>query len=381
MKTINRVVAGACVTATVFGIPQLRADDIAKSLANPPVASFTGHATEVETLAFNVDGASVGSVSSDSVCLWDPLTGEEAKRLPSGVYQVAAFNRDLSRLAIAHSFHYEVKNSFKGKLRLIDTGNGETLWSINPHGSWDKKFPFPPFVTAVAFSPDGRWLATVGSVTRVGGRHGLAGGVIRLWDVATGKQLWEKDRLSTRVEAVVFSPDGKHLVVGTAGAGGELPEPGEVRVLEAESGGTVVSFSHQSVSKIAIDSKSTLLAMGGSDGTIRITDAYGKPIKTLKAHLGKPGASETDPTGLILGPQKAVRCVAFSPNSRRVAAAGYDRTVRVWNVETGDETNAFPFDAPRINAIAFSPNGLYLAAAGGDEKKSGTCLVWRLEDL
>jgi WD40 repeat protein len=179
---------------------------------------------------------------------------------------------------------------------------------------------------------------------------------------------------------VAFSPNGKHLVVGTGGAGGELPEPGEVRLLETESGATVVSFSQSSVSQIAIDSKSTLLAIGGSNGTVRITDASGKPMKTLEAHRGKPGASETDPTGLILGRQKAVRCVAFNPDSRRVAAAGYDRVVRVWNVETGEEMNVLSFDGPRINAIAFSPNGHHLAAAGSNEMKSGKCLVWRLQD-
>jgi WD40 repeat protein len=181
----------ACFAVILLCNSWLHADDNANAHANRSVVTFTGHNFEVTTLAFSGDGDRIGSVSSDSVCLWDRATGKEIKRLESGMQQATAFNHDLSRLAIGHSFHYDVKKSLRGRLRLIDTASGETLWNINPHGSWDEKFPFPPFITEMAISPDGRWLATVGSVARVGGRHGLSGGVIRLWDVATGKQLWE----------------------------------------------------------------------------------------------------------------------------------------------------------------------------------------------
>ena len=344
-----------------------------------PVTTFAGHDNEVTSLAYSADGSRIASVSADSVCFWAPSTGKEIKRMKSGAYQVNAFSPDLSRLAIASSFHYEVQKPHHGTMRLLDTDTGNQIWSINPHGDWDKNFPFRPLITAVSFSSDGKWLATSASVTKVGGRHGSPGGVVKLWDVETGKEVWQRDRLSTRAETVAFSPDGKYVASSTGGAGGELPEPGEVNVFKAETSDRILSFSQSSTAALAFNRTSTRLASALSDGTVRIREfPSGRLLLTLTAHTGAPGVSETDQTGLILGRQKAVRCIAFSPDGSCLAAAGYDRVLRVWNAETGAETNAFPFDAARINAVTFSPDGRHLAGGGGDPMKPGKVVLWQL---
>src|SRR4051794_296802 len=98
-------VAFACFVVTVVGFQPLHAAEDANVQvpSEMSVATFTGHDSEVTMLAFNSDGSRVVSVSSDSVCFWNPSTGNEIKRLMSGAYQVSAFSSDLSRLAIAHS--------------------------------------------------------------------------------------------------------------------------------------------------------------------------------------------------------------------------------------------------------------------------------------
>ena len=82
--------------------------------------------------------------------------------------------------------------------------------------------------------------------------------------------------------------------------------------------------------------------------------------------------------GRMLGPSSAVRFVALSRDGGRLAAAGCDRVVRVWNAETGEETDALGFKSDRINALAFSPNGQPLAAGGGTEKV-GEVVGWQVE--
>ena len=83
------------------------------------------------------------------------------------------------------------------------TTTGKELLSIDPHGKWDMNFPFRPAVVAVAFSPDGDRFATAGSVAKVGGRHGLPGGVRRvgpaqalaeLGEVLSEAQLFQLER-------------------------------------------------------------------------------------------------------------------------------------------------------------------------------------------
>ncbi len=383
-------IAIAALASTAFGQQPKKDQEARKNdaQADAPVVTFRDHATEVTSLAFRADGSQMVSMSAKDVRIWDPATGKEIRRLTVDDESVAAVNRDVSRLAIARSFHFHVPAALRGKLTLQDTASGKDVVSIDPHGDWDQNFPFRPTVAAMAFSPDGKRLATAGSLTKVGGRHGYPGGVVKIWDAETSKELQQFGALSTRADAVVFSADSKYLAAGTSGASGELPEPAEVHLWDATTGQRLHSFktlpdveqggNPGSVASLAFHPRGTLLAAGVSDGTVRLWELpSGHELFEMRGHQGRTGGQEVDHfTGLISGPRSSVRSVAFSPDGTRLASAGYDRVVRVWDTQTGEQTRTYSFDSARINAVAFSPDGQRIAAAGSNAAKSGEAVIW-----
>jgi len=73
------------------------------------------------------------------------------------------------------------------------------------------------------------------------------------------------------------------------------------------------------------------------------------------------------------GHSNRVNAVAWSPNSLRVASAGYDGRVRVWDATTGGDAFTYHEHSNGVNAVAWSPTGLRIASASTD----GTVKVWQ----
>jgi dipeptidyl aminopeptidase/acylaminoacyl peptidase len=91
------------------------------------------------------------------------------------------------------------------------------------------------------------------------------------------------------------------------------------------------------------------LASAGGDAMVRVWDAAaGKELLGLKGHAGE------------------VRSVSFSPDGRRLASAGDDATVRVWDAATGKELFTLKGHTDKVSSVSFSPDGRRLASAGSD---------------
>jgi WD40 repeat protein/tRNA A-37 threonylcarbamoyl transferase component Bud32 len=210
-------------------------------------------------------------------------------------------------------------------------------------------------VQGVAFSPDGRTLASAG-----------ADQTVLLWDVATGHRRATLRGHRGRVQQVVFSPDGRRL----ASAGGVWDEQargfvqGELKVWDAAEGKELLSLGGEAtaVHGVAFSPDSTRLAGGCSDGSVRVWDAAnGRPRLALAAH------------------PRDVSAVAFDPQGKLLASGGFDGTVKVWDAASGQErlTLARPQGFVHfVHGVAFSPDGKRLACAGGLNIQASELTVW-----
>jgi len=352
---------------------------------------FIGYDDEVRSLSFSSDGKQLAATCGKAVCIWEPATGQEIQRHSFDEREAVGLNPNLTRMAIGRPYYFVPwAGPMNGKLTLKSIADGQDIWSTDAHAGFEQKMPFVPAISAIVFSPDGKRLVTAGGAVKTSGEWPK--GIVRIWDADTGKQIRLLDELSSRADTVAFSSDGKQLVAGTIGVSGEAPKSAEVHVWDSVTGQRLHTLTMRdhvpqggdpgTVMRLAFHPNGTRLAVAVSDGSVRFWELpSGKELLRLPAGQGQSDGQEVDRfTGLITGRTSAVRAMAFSPDGNRLATAGYDRVVRVWNTSTEEQIATYQYDSPRINAVAFSRDGQRLAASGSNSEKSAEVVIWTLSD-
>ncbi|MEG3916059.1 AAA-like domain-containing protein, partial [Microcoleus sp. w2-18bC1] len=237
-------------------------------------------------------------------------------------------------------------------------------------------------VRSVAFSPDGKTLASASS------DH-----TIKLWNMQTQKPIATLTGHSNSVYSVVFSPDGLTLASGS--------EDNTIKLWNMQTQKPIATLTghSNSVYSVAFSPDGKTLASASSDNTITLWHLESqKPIATLTQHRTPVNSVAFSPDGLSLASasdntitlwnlesQKPiatltehltpVRSVAFSPDGLTLASASNDNTIKLWNLESQKPIATLTEHSSSIYSVVFSPDGLTLASASFDN----TIKLWNLE--
>ncbi len=296
-----------------------------------PLHTLEGHTGRVYSLALSPDGSILASSHSDgTIQLWNLDTGKPLQTLEEGTSAVnsVSFNPDGSILA--HS-NYKVKGiTYYRDIQLWDVHTMKHLRSLVGDIST---------VYSISFSPDGKTLAS-------GDRNGIT-----LWDSTTGERKQSFTKLGTYTKlgecrSVSFSPDGQ-LLVGATSSGihlWHLPTGRRLRTLADDS-----SYS----------------AVFSPDGTT-IAGGIGADIWVWDMRSGERLQRLTGDN------RYNIFSLSFSPDGGTLASGSADSTIRLWDVDTGENKHTFTDHTNSVYSVLFSSDGKTLASGSTD----GTVLLW-----
>jgi WD40 repeat protein len=362
----------------------------------------------VTCLAFSPDGKALAAGGErGAVAVWDPAAGKELRRMagPEGLDALAvAFSSDGKALTVA----YHVLG--RGSLDVWDLEKGEPLRRVSTKpdsyscpraisadgravtwfdnldvarveeaatGKELARLRLPPWhAAAAAFSPDGKVLAT-------GSYQGICDQAVRLWDLATAKELLPAEGHTVPANRLTFSTDGNALASGgfpgkevivwdVAAAKERRRFPGAACAFAPD--GTLATARSDQPLRLwdPRSGKELLRAETGEDIEALSFCADGKRLAGLAGPASAPFACVWDATSgkrlwrvqVELSYALGLKAVAPAPDGGMVATAE-GAVVRLWDGATGKEVRMLGAETHSgLSSVAFSPDGRVVAAVG-----------------
>ncbi|AFY93309.1 eIF2A-related protein [Chamaesiphon minutus] len=220
---------------------------------------------------------------------------------------------------------------FNGDIRLWDARTHQLRSILRGHTNW---------LRALTFSPDSRTLASGGFDC-----------TIRLWDVNTSECLRTFADRTQAIRSLAFSPDGNILVSGSDDMLASGSDNCTVRLWDVNTGECLQKFadSTEAIYSVAFSPDGRTIASGDTDSNIRLWNIHKERcVGTWETHQGK------------------VFAVAFSPDGRTIASGGDDATVKLYNTSNGECLRTCLGHSDGLKSVIFSQDGQTLISGGKD---------------
>jgi WD40 repeat protein len=236
-------------------------------------------------------------------------------------------------------------------------------------------------VWSISVSPDGKKLAS-----------GSQDNTVRVWDAATGAEIFELQGHRGCARSVAFSPDGSRIVSGSIDA--------TIRVWDLTTGHEVIPVlrGHENgINSVSYSPDGTMIVSGSDDTTLRLWNAitgaemlklrdFGRSIGSVIFSFDGSkliwGADDHSipiwdwrtayEVSRLWGHEGWVRAITCSPDGARLVSGSTDKTVRVWDMATGAVIAELRGHESWVNSVAFSPDGKSVVS-GSDDR---TIRIW-----
>jgi hypothetical protein len=346
---------GAITSVALLAAVVVSAIPIVTAIVDPDHSTLTH--TRANTLTFSPDGKLLASSGAGQTVLWD-LGTRRITQILAGESVGGGGNvlNRKGRPARAGMFTPDGTT-------LVTAGGGTVHWWETATGRNIGNLLVGTSAEILALSPDWRTVAAF--------EQGEA--TLRLWDVATrgSKRLrpWTDSDVEAYSVTVAFSPDGKALTTGGAG--------GPVRLWEVATGRNIRNLTddpYWTESRLSPDGKTLATPIHGAGGKGFSINVGGK-FQLSDVATGRKTRTLTSGDDKIL-----TSALEFSPDGKTLATAWFDFEdtgsrsrltnfrVRLWDVATGRNIRTLSVGNAQLLSLAFSPDGKTLATGWDDDR-------------